>query len=62
MFTTNLFEIKIQQEETQRRAAHERLVRSLKVSKGSSKVQTKRAATPSWMVQHQVYTVARAAN
>ena len=62
MFTTNLFEIKIQQEETQRRAAHERLVKSLKISQGSSKVQTKRERTPSWMVQHQVYTVARAAN
>ena len=61
MFTTNLFEIKIQQEETQRRAAHQRLVSSLKVSKESRKVQTKRSATPSWMVQLQVYNEARAA-
>ena len=62
MFTTNLFEIKIQQEETQRRAAHQRLVKSLKTSQESTKVEKEQQAGPSWMVQHQVYTLARAAN
>jgi len=36
MFTANLFEIQIQQEETQRRAAHYQLVKSLKAPKSSN--------------------------
>jgi hypothetical protein len=61
MFTTNLFEIKIQQEELQRRAAHLRLVKSLEISKGSSSKPTKRVVSPTWMVQQETCTLARAA-
>jgi hypothetical protein len=62
MFTTNLFEIKNQQKEMQNRAAHQRLIKSLKESKGSSRVENKRVANPSWMVQYQAYTLSRAAH
>jgi hypothetical protein len=60
MFTTNLFEIKIQQEETQRRAAHQRLVKSLARPKGSSSKENKKFVRQSWIVQHQVYTLSHA--
>ena len=62
MFTTNLFEIKIQQEELQRQASKMRLVKSLEISKGSRSKQNKRVASPTWMAQHQAFTLSRAAN
>ena len=61
MFTTNLFEIKIQQEELQRQASKMRLIKSLAAPKGSSSNQNKEKANPIWMVQHQAFTVSRAA-
>jgi hypothetical protein len=62
MFTTNLFEIKIQQEADQQRAAHQRLIKSLEPAQKSKSREMKRKANPTWMVQHQVYTLSRAAN
>ena len=62
MFTTNLFEIKNQQEEMQKRAAHQRLVKSLKEPKGSSRKENKRETRPTWLVQYQAYTFSRAAH
>jgi hypothetical protein len=62
MFTTNLFEIKIQQEEDQRQAAHQRMINSLAPAKKSNSREMQRKASPSWMVQYQSYTLSRAAN
>ena len=61
MFTTNLFEIKIQQEELQRQASKMRLIKSLAAPRGSSSKEDKREPNPIWMVQHQAFTVSRAA-
>ena len=51
MFTTNLFEIKIQQEELQRRASKMRLIKSLVAPKGSSSKQNKREANQAELIQ-----------
>ena len=61
MFPTNLFEIKIQQEETQRRAAQNRLVRSLKSSPRFSGWWKNQAASLAGKFGQEAYTLSQAA-
>ncbi|MFN2281186.1 MAG: hypothetical protein ACK2TZ_04915 [Anaerolineales bacterium] len=61
MFTTNLFAIKIQQEETQRRAAHYRLVKSLATPRDFSDRWNKWVAGLAGKFKSESYTLSQAA-
>lgn len=61
MFTTNLDAIKIQQKELQRRAAQERLVKSLRTFRGTTGQQKDRAASQADQAGQGTYTLSRAA-